>query len=65
MGRGISGGGSIILVEFPGLIGQVLFFTRNIKSHPKVSIEDQFTKMRKFNSPSGDLMGKFIFLKMI
>lgn len=44
MGRGRSGGGSIILVEFPGLVGQVLFFTRNIKSHPKVSIEDQFTK---------------------
>jgi len=28
---------AFILVEFPGLVGQVLFFTRNIKSHPKVS----------------------------
>ena len=31
---------------------RIEIYTRNIKSHPKVSNKDQFTKMRKFKTSS-------------
>ena len=43
VGRVLSGGGSIILVEFPGLIGQVLFL-QEISNIILKLVEDQFTK---------------------